>query len=220
MTPRTDRDERTRRATSGTFTQISDLTVDQACDLWLAGRRGIRPNTLQGYKNALKPVRRRLGGKKLRDVSKHDGDALVEWMLTEGRQSPRHYRTESLSSRIATFIAEHPSGVSAATIKTAFPDADVHTALSGLIRSGRVKRLRRGFYSAVDIAKLAPTQPGVKPITVRSTLVTFNSVMESFVAQGKLARNPIALVQPPNDTIDDEDSTDDTSKSWTVAEVP
>ena len=66
--------------------------------------------TLEGYRHDLKPVRRHLGGKKLQQITKADGDGLVEWMLTQGRRSPRHYRPGSLSGRVAELIGQHPRG--------------------------------------------------------------------------------------------------------------
>lgn len=52
---------------------------------------------------------------------------------------------------------------------------------------------------------------------MRSTLTTFGMVIQSFVDQGALPRNVIALVERPADAIIDE--TSGTSKSWTLAEV-
>jgi hypothetical protein len=46
-------------------------------DGWLAGRRGIRSVTLQGYSHDLKAVLRYPGGKKLQQLSKADGDAAT-----------------------------------------------------------------------------------------------------------------------------------------------
>ncbi len=122
--------------------------MDEACDAWLKGRRGIRRVTLNGYRHSLKPVRRLLGSKQLQQLTKADGDELVERMLTEGRQSPRHYRPESLSGRVAALIGEHPEGISAAAIAAAFPGRDVHTCLSGLVHAGRVTRPRRAAIRA------------------------------------------------------------------------
>ncbi len=204
----------TSEVAAGKYSRRTDLTVDEACEEWLAGRRNIRRITMQGYRHDLQAVRRRMGGKKLGQVTKADGDALVEWMLTEGRRSPKHYRADSLSSKVAALIGEQP-GITAAELKAAFPDGDVHTCLSGLIRAGRVTRPRRATYelaeTATDVAR------GVKPITVRSTLTTFGMVVQSFVDQGALPRNVIALVERPGDDIADEDT--ETAKSWTVAEV-
>ena len=70
---------------AGTYSKPTAITVSEACDEWLAGRRGIRRVTLYSYENDLKPVRRFLGGKRLQQLTKADGDSLVRWMLTEAR---------------------------------------------------------------------------------------------------------------------------------------
>jgi integrase len=182
----------------------------------LAGRRGIRRVTLQGYTHDLKPVRRYLGGKKLQQLTKADGDELVEWMLTEGRTSPKRHRPGSLAARVVELIERHPEGIAAATIAAAFPEDDLHTCLSGLLRARRVTRLRRAVYALNELAEAEVPARGVKPVTVRSTLTTFG-IIQSFVDQGALPRNVIALVERPADAIIDE--TSGTSKSGTLAEV-
>ncbi len=144
-------------------------------------------------------------------------DCGLEWMLTQGRRSPRNYRHGSLSGRVAELIGRHPEGVSAATIAAAFPNEDVHTCLSGLIRAGRVTRPRRAVYALTESPSADTVARGVKPVTVRSTLTTFGMVVQSLVDQGTLPRNVIALVEWPTDAITDEDA--ETAKSWTVAEV-
>jgi site-specific recombinase XerD len=192
--------------------------VDEACDEWLAGRRGIRDVTLQGYTHDLKAARRFLGGKKLQQLTKADGDALVDWMLTEGRRSRKRNRPGSLAARVVEFVGDQPDGVSAATIAAAFPADDVHTCLSGLLRARRVTRLRRAIYAVPEPTNDEPSASGVKPVTVRSTLTTFGMVVQSFVDQGALTRNVIALVERPSDPLDYEDDAG-TSKSWTLAEV-
>jgi integrase len=207
----------TSEVATGTYTRKSAITVAEACDEWLAGRRGIRRVTLQGYTHDLKPVRRYLGGKKLQQLTKADGDELVEWMLTEGRSSPKRYRPDSLAARVVELIEGHPEGIAAATIAAAFPEDDVHTCLSGLLRASRVTRLRRAVYTLNELAEAEVPARGVKPVTVRSTLTTFGMVIQSFVDQGALPRNVIALVERPADAIIDE--TSGTSKSWTLAEV-
>lgn len=203
----------TSEVAAGTYAKRSAITVDEACDEWLSGRRGIRRVTLEGYRNDLKPVRRHMGGKKLQQITKADGDALVEWMLTEARRSPKHYRDGSLMGRVAAMIGEHPEGISAAELAAAFPGDDVHTCLSGLTRAGRVTRPRRAVYVLADAAETdsASAPRGVNPVSVRSTLTRFTAVVQSFVDQGMLARNVIALVEPP--------ATKRTPpKSWTLAE--
>ncbi|MFI5783686.1 tyrosine-type recombinase/integrase [Nocardia sp. NPDC051570] len=175
-------------------------------------------DTLEGYRNDLKPARRRLGHKNLTQLTKADGDELVEWMLGNGRVNPRHYRADSLMSRVAGFILEHPHGVSAAEIRAEFPGEDVHTCLSGLLRASRITRPQRAFYVAIDPATLVPAEPGVKAVTVRSTLTRFRMVVQSYVDQGLLEPNVIALVERPGDEALDEDELE-TSKSWTPAEI-
>ena len=194
----------TTEVAAGTYTRRTAITVDDACDQWLDGRRGIRRVTLEGYRHDLKPVRRYLGGKKLQQIVKADGDVLVELMLTEGRRSPKHYQPGSLSSRVAELIGQHPEGISAAALAAAFPGEDVHTCLSGLVRAERVTRQRRAVYILAGPAEANTAARGVKPVTVRSTLTTFGMVVQSFVDQGMLPRNVIALVERPADAITGE----------------
>lgn len=207
----------TTEVASGLYTRKSTLTVAEACDEWLAGRRGIRKVTLQNYTHDLAAVRRYLGGKKLQLLTKADGDALVDWMLTQGRSSRKRYRPDSLAGRVTEVIAEHPEGISAASLAAAFPGLDVHTCLAGLLRGTRVIRLRRGVYATNDAKPEQSSVRGVKPVTVRSTLTTFGMVVQSFVDQGGLTRNVIALVERPADELIDDNP--QTSKSWTLAEI-
>lgn len=217
----------TTEVAASTYAKRSAITVDEACGEWLAGRRGIRRVTAYSYENDLKPVRRHLGGKKLQQLTKADGDSLVRWMLTEARTSPKHYRDGSLAGQVVAMVALHPEGVAAADLAAAFPTGDVHSALSALLSVGRVARLQRGVYAPPtgDSADDAPAvKRGVSPLTVRSTLTAFSAVVQSYVDQGVLPRNVIALVERPKD-IDpaDADTHDDsgepTVKSWTLAEV-
>jgi hypothetical protein len=113
----------TSEVATGTYTRKSAITVAEACDEWLAGRRGIRRVTLQGYTHDLKPVRRYLGGKKLQQLTKADGDELVEWMLTEGRSSPKRYRPDSLAARVVTLRASPRLRSQPPSLRTMFTPA-------------------------------------------------------------------------------------------------
>ncbi|MED5812938.1 tyrosine-type recombinase/integrase [Mycolicibacterium sp. 050232] len=217
----------TTEVAAGTYAKPSTMTVDQACDVWLAGRRRIRKVTVYSYENDLKPVRRYLGGKQLQKLTKADGDALVAWMLTEARTSPRHYRDASLAGQVVAVVAAHPEGISVAEVAAALP-GDVHSALAKLLATGRVSRLRRGVYAppAADNATVETATRGLSPQTVRSTLTTFSAVVQSYVDQGVLPRNVIALVERPKDADPDEQAqhpgdspVEVTAKSWTLAEV-
>lgn len=189
--------------------------------------RGIRRVTLYSYEMDLKPVRRYLGSRKLQQLTKADGDALVRWLLTEARTSPKHYRADSLAGQVAALVSEQPEGIAAADLAAALP-GDVHSALSALLATGRITRLRRGVYApaAPEIAA-ATEKRGLSPQTVRSTLTTFGAVVQSYVDQGVLPRNVIALVERPKDADTDDAAaravdtagTEPTAKSWTLAEV-
>ena len=232
------------KVAAGTYAKRIELTVNEACDEWLSGRRGIRKVTRDSYEYDLKPVRRYLGGRKLQQLTKSDGDDLVDWMLTAARTSPRHYRPDSLASRVVKLLDEYPDGVAAAELVAAFPGVDVYSCLHALVNAGRITRPKRGVYAPIpdsDNAGKNETKRGLAPITVRSTLTTFTTMVQSFVDQGVLPRNVIALVERPKDA-DTEDNTDNcenterasqpagsdgksaaaaelTFKSWTLGEV-
>jgi integrase len=198
---------------AGAYAKPTGVTVDEAIDQWLAGRRGIRKVSLEGYADDLKPVRRFLGGKRLQQLTKADGDALVSWMMTEGRQSPRHYQPTSLAGRVSAMVADHPHGITAAELAATFPGEDVHTCLANLQRAGRVARIRRGVYAPAEPGADTYVQPqGVGPVAVRATLTRFTAVVQSFTDQGVLPRNPIALVEPPA-------RRRTPPQSWTLAEA-
>ncbi|WP_228566967.1 tyrosine-type recombinase/integrase [Nocardia sp. SYP-A9097] len=208
----------TTEVARGTYAKLVEITADEACDQWLADRRRIRRNSLERCRQDLKPVRRRLGSKKLAQLTKKNGDALVEWMLTEGRRSPRQPRPDSLVSQVAEVIARHPDGISTAELKAEF-GKDVHHCLAGLVRAGRVTRPRRAVYVLAPPPVTAVAPRGAKPVTVRPTLTTFSMMVQSYVDQGALPRNVIALVDRPTDDITDNDDDETNAKSWTMSEV-
>ncbi|BBY67772.1 tyrosine-type recombinase/integrase [Mycolicibacterium helvum] len=208
----------TSEVAAGIYNRPTPMTVDEACDEWLAGRRGIRRVTLYSYEMDLKPVRRYLGGRKLQQLTKADSDALVRWMLTEARTSPKHFRDGSLASQVVALVSKHPEGIAAAELAAALP-GDVHSALSALLATRRVTRVRRGVYAPAQPETTAAAEKrGLSPQTVRSTLTTFGAVVQSYTDQGVLPRNVIALVERPKDAHTD-DGTEPVEESWTLAEV-
>lgn len=71
----------------GVFVVPAKLTLGEYLDEWLrSATRGKEKNTVENYKNALKPVRERLGAKPLQQLSTKDVEDLVDWMLTSGRK--------------------------------------------------------------------------------------------------------------------------------------
>lgn len=71
---------------TGTFVKPVKTTLDEYLDTWLAGRRKLEDATKANYRDALKPVRQRLGRRELQELDKGVIDDLVEWMQTAGRK--------------------------------------------------------------------------------------------------------------------------------------
>lgn len=71
----------------GSFVKPAEITVGQYLDEYLVGAtRGRRESTKISYRDAFRPVRERLGNRKLQSVTKADIESLVDWMLTSGRR--------------------------------------------------------------------------------------------------------------------------------------
>ena len=71
----------------GTFVKPSDVTVNEYLDQYFVGAtRGRRESTKVSYRDAFRPVRERLGNRKLQSITKADIENLVDWMLTSGRK--------------------------------------------------------------------------------------------------------------------------------------
>jgi integrase len=71
----------------GIYVKPSDITVSEYLDDYLVGAtRGRRESTKVSYREAFRPVRERLGNRKLQSVTKADIENLVDWMLTSGRK--------------------------------------------------------------------------------------------------------------------------------------
>ena len=70
----------------GRFIAPSKKTLNQHLDDWLAGRRKVSEATKRNNRDALRPVRERLGERELLGLKKRDFDDLVTWMETQGRR--------------------------------------------------------------------------------------------------------------------------------------
>jgi integrase len=62
---------------AGTYVHTSKLTVDQACEGWLASKHSLKPSTLRGHRVSLQALRDELGGVEVQKLTKADLDALV-----------------------------------------------------------------------------------------------------------------------------------------------
>jgi integrase len=73
--------------TEGTYIRPSDVTVSQYLDEYLVGAvRDRRASTKSNYSNAFKPVRERLGDRRMQSITKAEIEELVDWMLSSGRK--------------------------------------------------------------------------------------------------------------------------------------
>ena len=62
---------------AGTYVHASKLTVEQACEAWLASKHSLKPSTLRGHRVSLQPLRDELGAIEVQKLSKADVDGLV-----------------------------------------------------------------------------------------------------------------------------------------------
>lgn len=62
---------------AGTYVHSSKLTVDQACEAWLASKHSLKPSTLAGHRSKLAALRDELGHIEVQKLSKTDLDTLV-----------------------------------------------------------------------------------------------------------------------------------------------
>jgi integrase len=71
----------------GTYVQPTAETVNTHLDEYLKGAtRGRRASTARNYRDALRPVRERLGDRPLQSLTKADIEDLIDWILTSGRK--------------------------------------------------------------------------------------------------------------------------------------
>ena len=71
------------QAREGTYVGRSMVTVKRLSDDWLAGKRGVRPTTLAGYRDVLKPVVGAYGAIPAQRLTKRHLDDLIP-LLTSG----------------------------------------------------------------------------------------------------------------------------------------
>ena len=84
----------------GAYVARDRETLDQLCGRWLDGRRDVRPVTVEGYRNVLAPVRRRLGHKRVQALTLTDVDALVTAMLKDGGQRGQALSVRSVAATL------------------------------------------------------------------------------------------------------------------------
>lgn len=71
----------------GTYVRPSKTTVNEVLDHWLASAtRDVEKGTAANYRDAVLPVRQRLGDRAVQQVLEAHVEGLIDWMLTEGRR--------------------------------------------------------------------------------------------------------------------------------------
>jgi integrase len=71
---------------AGTLVRPAKITLAEAIDAWLAGRRNLRPTTERCYRDSLRTAKDRLGHVQLQKLTKAHVDGLVTYMQNEGRR--------------------------------------------------------------------------------------------------------------------------------------
>jgi integrase len=67
------------------FVARDGITVNGWLDQWLAGRFSLEETTAATYRHHLRPVRERLGERRLQSITTRDVEDLARWMQAEGR---------------------------------------------------------------------------------------------------------------------------------------
>lgn len=103
---------RTEVAFSGTYAAPVIESVEQLVERWLKSRRDIRVGTVEGYRNALAPVLRKIGERDVRTLAMRDVEELVAWMAREGGKrgqalGPRSVRAALVALGQAVDLAVH-----------------------------------------------------------------------------------------------------------------
>ena len=62
---------------AGTYVHSTKLTVDEACEGWLASKHSLKPSTLRGHRVSLQALRDELGGVEIQRLTKGHLDTLV-----------------------------------------------------------------------------------------------------------------------------------------------
>ncbi len=185
----------TTEVAEGRYVAVHKVTVAEFLTGWLNGRRDVRKVTVEGYREALKPVIARLGALPLQQLTKAHLDELVTWRLTEGRGG--RATVSDASAAVLAFVAAQPDGVRYAQVTEKFGEKGGRY-LDRLRESGKVIRPRRGVYVVASDAA-PPAEPrGVAARTVVTMLTQLSAALDDAQEQGLVTRNVARLVKRPD----------------------
>ncbi|MGH3564292.1 MAG: tyrosine-type recombinase/integrase [Mycobacterium sp.] len=183
-------------AAAGTLVRRDKLTLGAFLAEWLDSRR-VRPNTLDGYRAALKPVIDHLGTVPLQHLDTPHLDELVTLRLTGEPVSQRAKRGRR-SAEVLAYLRARPAGAGYSELLNTFGEPGIK-ALDRLVSSGDVLRPRRARY----VARL-PSEPdrpkvagGVSNRTVCTMLTVLSQALTTAMKRGLVARNVAQLVDRP-----------------------
>jgi len=186
----------TTEAAAGTLVRRDKVTLGAFLTEWLDSRR-VRPNTLDGYRAALKPVIDHLGAVPLQHLDTPHLDELVTLRLT-GEPIAQRARRGRRSTEVLAYLRARSEGAGYSELLTTFGEPGIK-ALDRLVSSGDVVRPRRGRYLAA-----LPTEPerpkvpgGVCNRTVCAMLTVLSTALTSAMKRGLVARNVAQLVDRP-----------------------
>jgi integrase len=186
----------TTEAAAGTLVRRDKLTLGAFLVEWLDSRR-VRPNTLDGYRAALKPVIDHLGTVPLQHLDTPHLDELVTLRLTGEPIAQRAMRGRR-SAEVLAYLRARSEGAGYSELLTAFGEPGIK-ALDRLVSSGDVVRPQRARYVAALLTE--PERPkvsgGVSNRTVCAMLTVLSSALTTAMKRGLVARNVAQLVDRP-----------------------
>lgn len=183
-------------ATAGTLVRRDKLTLGAFLTEWLDSRR-VRPNTLDGYRAALKPVIDYLGTVPLQHLDTPHLDELVTMRLTGKPVDPRAKRGRR-SAEVLAYLRARPEGAGYSELLSKFGEPGIK-ALDRLVASGDVRRPQRARYLAASPAEpdLPRVSGGVSNRTVCAMLTVLSTALTAAMKRGLVARNVAQLVHRP-----------------------
>ncbi|WP_407689788.1 tyrosine-type recombinase/integrase [Mycobacterium sp. HUMS_1102779] len=183
-------------AAAGTLVRRDKVTLGAFLTEWLESRR-VRPNTLDGYRAALKPVIDHLGTVPLQHLDTPHLDELVTLRLT-GEPIAKRAKRGRRSAEVLAYLRERPEGAGYSDLLTTFGEPGIK-ALDRLVSSGDVLRPQRARYVATLLTE--PDRPqvpgGVSNRTVCAMLTVLSMALTTAMKRGLVARNVAQLVDRP-----------------------
>ena len=183
-------------AAAGTLVRRDKVTLGAFLAEWLDSRR-VRPNTLDGYRAALKPVIDHLGTVPLQHLDTPHLDELVRLRLT-GEPIPQRSKRGRRSAEVLAYLRARPEGAGYSELLTIFGEPGIK-ALDRLVLRGDVLRPRRAQYVAALVTE--PEHPkvsgGASNRTICAMLTVLSQALTTAMKRGLVARNVAQLVDRP-----------------------